>query len=174
MERRAVLGGVGTVLSSVLTGCAGSSADSSRQSFDPSDHVDDWQEEQVQGEADPIDTEEAVDSGSLEVRCGRVGRDALQSVVLDRLDHTSSLAFGFGRNPKHDAATEEEDEYRLIVERVITVGRDGDMRSKPKVSFSTLREVTPSEVDTTLRRDESVIHTCQHVVYVQDTVNYVD
>lgn len=175
MERRAVLGGMGAVLSSVLAGCAGSANDSGRKTFDPNDHVDDWQGVPVQGEADPIETEATVEScGDIDVRCGRVGRDALQSVVLDRVNDTTGLAFGFGRNQKYSGETSEEDEYILSDYRQITVERDGDVQTIPEISFSTLREVTPRVVHATINRNGTEIHTCQYKMCIKDQSIHVD
>jgi len=175
MERRAVLGGVGAVLLSALAGCAGSSGGSGTESFDPKDHVGDWQDEPAQGEADPIETVETVESyGDIEVKCGTIGRDALRLVVLDRLEGTTSLAFSFGRNRVDNGETDEEDEYVLSVYREITVGRDGDAQLEPEVPFSELQAVTPREVHTTVRRDGTEIHSCRYEVYIQDQVVYAD
>jgi len=172
MERRPVLLGVGSALISILTGCANSSDDSGNRSVDPSDHVDDWHDERVQGRADPIETEDTVESsGDIEVRCAGVAKSALQSAVSDQLDRTPVLAFGSIQHPERNNST--EDERKLYVERVLEVGREGDVQ-EPEVSFSTLEEVTPSEINTTLRRNSSVVHTCRHEVYVRDNVVYVD
>lgn len=165
MERRKFLAAVGLVFPCTLAGCF---AD---RTFDPSDHLDDWQDERARGEADPIEDEQPIESdGIIEVRCGRVARDTLREVVSDRLDQPSGLSFGFGTDPQREEnESDTADEYRLVVRRTIHRTRDGDVRSKPDVGFETLREVTPREVRMTVKHGDAE-HTCRYPVYIEDSV----
>lgn len=167
MERRKFLATAGIVISSNLAGCFAG------QNFDPTDHVDDWQDERARGEADSIEDEQSIDSyGIIEVKCGREARDTLQEVVLDQLDQPSGLSFGFGKDSDENE-TDTEDEYRLLVSRVIHLTRDGDVRSKPDVRFETLREATPREVQMTVKHEDTE-HTCRYPVYVMDSTLQIE
>lgn len=160
ISRRKYISGAVCASSFLFAGCS---------ETEPEDVVDDWQEERSRGEADILETEVRIDSyGVIEVTYGREWRDALQSVVLDRLDRTSSLAFGFGKDRES-----EDDEYSILVSREIVLGRDGDIRSKPDVMFVALREATPRAVRATVIYDDTE-HTCQFPVYVQDRVFQLD
>lgn len=135
-----------------------------QETFDPTEHVDDWQDERVRGEADSLSTEGTVDSDSvMEVKCGRVGRDALQSNIEDQLGQIGAIEYSFGQD------SEDEHEYILTVIRRLVVKRDGSVQGKPEVSFDILHSATPRTVTATARYDETK-YTCQHPEFVQDSV----
>lgn len=186
VTRRRALQAAGSALLAALAGCNttadnGSDATatpapvptdtptpSPTAAFDPSDHVDDWQDDRMRGTAEPIETEERDDSAPpvVELTCAEVARDAVEAVVLNQLDQTEGLTFLLSRVP-------EEEKRIILAIRAMIVERESSMVVvKPEVSFTKFREVTPREVRGTIVYNDSEF-TCEHEVYVEDRVFYV-
>lgn len=119
--------------------------------FDPSAHVDDWQEGSTRGGAEAIE---------IEVCVKGVAKDAVQSLVMDRLDRTTSISFGIGR-------------HSIRVYRELIVTRDRRVRGKADVSFDRLVAVTPATVTAIVTRDDTE-ETCEFPVYVEDIVLIIE
>lgn len=135
-----------------------------KETFDPTEHVDDWQDERARGQADPITTDGTVDSGNvMEVKCGRVGMHGLRSYVDEQLGEPKGLAFSFGTDSKADHGDIFAVTRRLVVES------DGSILGTPEVSFETLVSATPRTITATARYEEKE-YTCQHPAFVRDSV----
>lgn len=92
--RRKVLESSVGGLTALVAGCTGSSTP------DATDHVEDWHEDAVRGDGDPIEIERSVDeSDRFETRCHWVGRERLRAVLDERLDQRRICRYTSRRNP---------------------------------------------------------------------------
>lgn len=142
--------------------------DSSKgEGFDPTEHIDDWQDERVRGEAEPIEVTATVDSATaMDKNCARVAKDAVGSVLDERLPQPIGY-YGVGRDP------EGEHEYVIRVGRTLTVEQNGTVALSPELPFDMLRSLTPRTVRATTVH-KGIERTCNHPVYVQDRVLFSD
>jgi hypothetical protein len=136
---------------------------SAETGFDPTEHIDDWQDERVRGESEPIAVTATIDSAvAVDLKCARVAKDAVGSVLDERLPQPIGY-YGVGRDP------EGEHEYVIRVGRTLTVKQNGTVTLSPDIPFDLLRSLTPRAVGVTADH-EGAEQTCNHPVYVQDRV----
>lgn len=162
--RRKVLESSVGGLTALVAGCTGSSTP------DATDHVDDWHEDAVRGDGDPIEIERSVDeSDRFETRCHWVGRERLRAVLDERLDRTENLQMHLTTESGTENLEIEETGRILVVNRVLVVDRSGSVRSTPTPAFEAVRENTPRVVNVTVDH-ESHERTCAVPVYIHDSI----
>ncbi len=166
ISRRSILASCGFSLLPTISGCSGRGFFS--QPFDPHDHVSDWQDEPARGKANPIETEQTVDSqNSLESKCLWVSTEAVESTVANRVSLTRTLHFDYRK-----ADGVNDGEWFVEANRIIYFTQSNEVHLKPEIPFATLCEATPRTVRTTLTgKDEE--YSCRHPVYVSDYAEQV-
>jgi len=158
-SRRAVLravGGIGTA--GLVSGCPGGR---SSDGIDPEAHVTDWHETPDRGLADPITVE---GNGTAELPCLDPAWNALESRITTRVDNLTGVSHGSSGG--HDQIEEDH----LTVTRTIYAS-EGEVESKPVVSFARLREVTPRTIRVEIQT-EGTDRRCEWPVYLYDVVSY--
>lgn len=155
-SRRSILAAAVTMAGS---GCSGRS----QTSVDPADHVDDWHDEPKRGLADPY-TMHSVDlSQHPPGDCHVIARETINYVINARLDRPENVSGGCCREiDGHDRAA--------TVHRYLSVARDGEVVSTPKIEFQTVREAIPR----TVKAPDESDHECHHPVYVVDSVSQTE
>jgi hypothetical protein len=165
-SRRAVLT-TGTV---ALGGCSNLEAYVPEESTpDPDEYVpDECHDEPKRGLADPLERSQVLDGreGTLGPKneCPYAAARAVDDAIGVRLDDLENVTSGLWRR-------ETDVGERVVVERMLHVGRSGTAVSSPSVAFRTLREATPRGHDGQFRRVE---HACRVPAYVQDMMRQVD
>jgi hypothetical protein len=137
------------------------------EGFDPTEHIDDWQDTRVRGTGEKIEVTVTLDSAvAMDLKCARAAKDAVGSLLDKRLPQPIGY-YGVGRDP------EGEHEYIIRVGRTLTVKQNGTIALSPELPFDMLRSLTPRAVEVTADY-EGTERTCTHPVYVQDRVLFSD
>lgn len=179
VSRREALRIANTGLVLGLAGCVGNQASESTDSptplqsptastepFDPLDYVDEWHEEPLRAEGEPIEVEKTLDSSEpLDTACNSLATDTVRDRVKEQLDDPGRLSGGRGRIDHPDFET------AVYIHRQFIIKRDGTVRFRPKVSFDTLLEVTPRTIRATVRYEDEA-NSCEFPVFLEDEVWY--
>ena len=157
-SRRSVLA---TAVAVVGAGCSSSG----ESDVDPADHVlNDWHDEPERGLADTV----TIPSNEIEQqrppRCQDLAPSTVHEVIDERLDDQSYIVVS-GCCRQVDGH-----EQPTVVERILTLNRDGEVVSSPKIEFQTVREATPR----TVRAPEESDFDCEKAVFVVDSMEQLD
>lgn len=168
--RRHVLQATCGVLTVGLVGCFEPGLfRSESQRFNPSEHVEDWHDDPVRGQAQPLEIERQVEPGSLGSKCGWASADAVEVAVKERIDRWSQQ-LDVSRTQSSGLPDEG---WFIEVAREIRVDNTGEVYKTPVARFQPLVEATPRTVSATVYTEEWQL-SCEHAVYVIDTVIQAD
>lgn len=168
--RRHVLQATGSLLTVGLAGCFEPGLfRSGAHGFNPSDHVEDWHDEPVRGQAQSIEFEQQVEPGSLGRKCGWASADAVETAVKKRIERWS---------PQLDVSRTQssalpDEGWFIEVAREIRIDNTGEVYKTPVARFQPLVEATPRTVSATVYTEDWQ-RSCEHAVYVFDTVIQAD
>ena len=162
--RRSILRALGGVLLMPIVGCLGSTQ------FDPEDHVEDWHDEPIRGQGDPIEEEQTVDSLNvgIEEQCSWEAENAVERAVMERANSPPAVHIDYTKTTELPDAG-----WVVLVQRVVVLGPTGKVKQIPQILFNDLLAVTPPTVSMTIE-SENKEYSCRYAVYTSDTYQQMD